>query len=372
MRFAITTKLFIGFLCIIALNSVYIIIANRINDVNSFVDILKNTNEVKNRLLRLKTLHRIQGPSIISYQKVGMQESIENFRSINRDIVYLIDTIKCKIDSISVIDTRLASKTYQGSNPAVGTHMSGFMSAIISYTSSYSALFEKLVSLRDSLHSTLAVSNEKNITDTLDNIEDKVTLELDNAETITNEQTVRLIRAISNDINDAKKTTIIILVCLTFFSIIFSLIFSRTITNSLRRLKESATRIGKSDFDINPMGFPNDETGDLAKAFFDMAVDLRNKQKELIKSKRLAAIGEVVASVNHEINNPLMIISGNAQFLEMSMDGYPNEMKERVKTIIEESERISQITRKLREIRNPVSEDYTPGGGQMIDLEKSL
>jgi HAMP domain-containing protein len=372
MRFTITTKLFIGFLCIIALNSVYIIIANRINDVNSFVDILKHTNEVKNRLLRLKTLHRIQGPSIISYQKIGMQESVENFRSINRDIVSLIDTIKCIIDSISVIDTRLASKTHHGSNPAVGTDMSGFMSAIISYTSSYSVLFEKLVSMRDSLHSTLSVSNEKNITDTLDNIEDKVTLELDNAETITNEQTVRLIRAISNDINDAKKATIIILAGLTFFSIIFSLIFSRTITNSLRRLKESATRIGKSDFDINPMGFPNDETGDLAKAFFDMAVDLRNKQKELIKSKRLAAIGEVVASVNHEINNPLMIISGNAQFLEMSMDGYPNELKERVKTIIEESERISQITRKLRELRNPVSEDYTPGGGQMIDLEKSL
>jgi nitrogen-specific signal transduction histidine kinase len=79
----------------------------------------------------------------------------------------------------------------------------------------------------------------------------------------------------------------------------------------------------------------------------------------------------VVASVNHEINNPLMIISGNAQFLEMSMDRFPDEMKERVRIILEETERISKVTKKLREIKNPVVEDYTSSGEQMINLEKS-
>jgi hypothetical protein len=66
-----------------------------------------------------------------------------------------------------------------------------------------------------------------------------------------------------------------------------------------------------------------------------------------------------------------MIISGNAQFLEMTMDGYPLEMRERVQTILEETERISKVTRKLREIKNPVVEDYTSSGEQMINLDKS-
>jgi nitrogen fixation/metabolism regulation signal transduction histidine kinase len=151
----------------------------------------------------------------------------------------------------------------------------------------------------------------------------------------------------------------------------FAFIFSRGFTNSMRRLKESAGAIGKGKFDFNPTGYPHDEIGDLAKAFFEMSTDLKTAQEELVKSRRLAAIGEVVASVNHEINNPLMIISGNAQFLEMSMTGYPPEMKERVKTILEETERISNVTRKLREIKNPVVEDYTASGEQMINLDKS-
>jgi signal transduction histidine kinase len=155
------------------------------------------------------------------------------------------------------------------------------------------------------------------------------------------------------------------------FSVVFGFFFSRAITNSLRRLRLSASTIGKGDFDFNPGGYPKDEIGDLASAFFEMASDLKRAQEELIKSKRLAAIGQIVASVNHEINNPLMIISGNAQFLEMSLENSPQEMKDRVRAILEETERISQVTKKLREIKNPVVEDYTSSGEQMINLDKS-
>jgi nitrogen fixation/metabolism regulation signal transduction histidine kinase len=165
--------------------------------------------------------------------------------------------------------------------------------------------------------------------------------------------------------------TIIILVIVILVALGFALFFSRALTNSLRRLKESASVIGKGDFSFDTSGYPTDEIGDLASAFHDMAADLKKTQEELVKSKRLAAIGEVVASVNHEINNPLMIISGNAQFLEMSMKDYPDEMKERVKVILEETDRISAVTRKMRDIKNPIVEEYTSSGEQMINLDKS-
>ena len=53
------------------------------------------------------------------------------------------------------------------------------------------------------------------------------------------------------------------------------------------------------------------------------------------------------------------------------MKDYPEEMKERVRVILEETERISNVTKKLREIRNPVAEDYTSSGEQMINLDRS-
>jgi signal transduction histidine kinase len=42
---------------------------------------------------------------------------------------------------------------------------------------------------------------------------------------------------------------------------------------------------------------------------------LRRAQEQLVQSAKLAAIGELAASVAHELNNPLMVISGRAQLL---------------------------------------------------------
>ena len=371
LRFTIATKLFLGFLCVIGLNAVYFVIVNRIESANTMVEILKRENDVKTLLLRLKTLHRVQGPSVISYEKIGLRESVENFRSINRNIIMLIDTIVRDLDSISRIDPvqQFKPQNLRDTGLPVVSRMVEVIRSISLNNNKYASLFDSLVAAR--INKSAGADENARIA-LLDTAERAVAAGIDSAESRISRLSEICIWDISSIISEVKNVTMFIVFIVTVFSLVFGLIFSRTITNSLRLLKESATQIGKADFDIDPRGFRNDEIGDLATAFFNMAVDLRSKQGELIKSKRLAAIGEVVASVNHEINNPLMIISGNAQFLEMSMDGYPDEMKERVQAILEETRRISQVTRKLREIKNPVSEDYTSGGGHMIDLNKSL
>jgi len=42
---------------------------------------------------------------------------------------------------------------------------------------------------------------------------------------------------------------------------------------------------------------------------------LRRTQQSLVQSAKLAAIGELAASVAHEINNPLTVIIGSSQLL---------------------------------------------------------
>jgi phosphoglycerate-specific signal transduction histidine kinase len=371
MRLNIASKLFIGFICVILLNAFFFVIVSQIDNVNRIVNILRSQNEVKNNLIRLKTLHRIQGPSILSFQSIGRQESVDDFNGIHVTIRRLIDSIQQQVDSIKSLDSCLVSKGRSTRNIEAVARTTGLLHRIGSNDAHYSGLFGQFVELRQLVETPQSEKSKSMLMDSINQTETLITTELDSAENFLSEQTNIRIKDIGYDVTNIKKVTIFILTGITLFSILFAFIFSGTITNSLRRLKDSASQIGKADFNINPQGYPNDEIGDLATAFFDMAVDLRNKQEEVIKSKRLAAIGEIVASVNHEINNPLMIISGNAQFLEMSMETFPDDMKERVRTILEETDRISQVTKKLREIKNLVTEDYTRSGEQMINLEKS-
>ena len=369
MRISITLKLFIGFLVVIFLNVFFFVIVSKTENVNSITRILKRQNEIKNDMLRLKTLHRVQGPSVISFDRLGRSESVQNFREINNKITGLFDSINFKIDSILAIDSTLLQEIrYNQSNSAIYS-LKMLVETIYLYNNLYANMFDSIVSARK------APFDEKKVKvwkDVLNEADIKLTTALDSAETILDEQTNLRIKDVEIRVSNVKQVTIFIIAGVTLFAIVFGFLFSRAISNSMRRLKESAGTIGKGNFNFDPSGYPNDEIGDLATAFFEMSVDLKNTQEELIRSKRLAAIGEVVASVNHEINNPLMIISGNAQFLEIIMEKYPEEMKERVRTILEETERISQVTRKLREIKNPVVEDYTSSGEQMINLDKSV
>lgn len=367
MRISIAPKLFIGFLVVIFLNVFFFVIVSKMENVNTITRILKKQNEIKNDILRLKTLHRVQGPSIISYEKIGHPQSVQNFRETSQKITILYDSICQKFDSILSIDSAVIVETiYNQSYCGSLLPLKAALDTIKIFNSIYSNMFDSIVMGKPSGNS--RVPTWKNV---LNDADYRLTSALDTAENIIDNQTNLRIKDVESRVNNVKQITIAIIAGVTLFAFIFGLIFSRYITNALRRLKESASTIGRGDFNVVPSGYPNDEIGDLATAFFEMAIDLKNTQEELIRSKRLAAIGEVVASVNHEINNPLMIISGNAQFLEMIMEGYPKEMLERIHTILEETERISRVTRKLREIKNPVVEDYTSSGEQMINLDKS-
>lgn len=372
MKLSISVKLFIGFLVVIFLNVFFVVVVSKLSDLNTIVNILKRQTEVKNALLRISALHANQSRNYLIYENLRRRESIDNFRDATKDIHHLLDTVMASLDAIRATDTI----TGAGSEPAESREkltqlISSVSGNLKHHHGTYVGAFENLVHLDEEAFSANRVQKSKMTTDIIAESSDSLTSELRNSQALLDEETGIRIRDIDSRIQGVKRLTLAILVGMSIFALLFAFFFSRAITLSLRKLKLSARLIAKGNFDFDPAGYPRDEIGELAKALFDMAYDLKNAQEELVKSKRLAAIGEVIASVNHEINNPLMIISGNAQFLEMSMEGYPADLRERLKAIIEETERISRVTRKLREIKNPVVEDYTSSGEQMINLDKS-
>ncbi|MCM0082725.1 ATP-binding protein [Geomonas sp. Red32] len=73
---------------------------------------------------------------------------------------------------------------------------------------------------------------------------------------------------------------------------------------------------------------------------------LLQTKEELLRVEKLAAIGELAAGVAHEINNPMAIIRGNTELLQLSIDeDDPN--REEVETIFAQVKRVERIVTNL-------------------------
>ena len=73
--------------------------------------------------------------------------------------------------------------------------------------------------------------------------------------------------------------------------------------------------------------------------------DQRRAESQLQQAERLAALGQLVSGVAHEINNPAAIISGFAQ--TMMLDEMKADHREMVEMIYDEAGRIGKITQNL-------------------------
>lgn len=97
-----------------------------------------------------------------------------------------------------------------------------------------------------------------------------------------------------------------------------------------------------------------------------------NKFSEYEKgeSRRISAVLETAVAVNHAINNPLVPILGNAQFLLQDERIVDEDIRRRLRIIVKNALRIREITQKLANIHYPVSKEYLKGT-RMLDIDAS-
>jgi len=135
---------------------------------------------------------------------------------------------------------------------------------------------------------------------------------------------------------------------------------SDRLARPIKELEALAGRVAAGERGVTIASNSEDEIGDLANAFNRMSAALTGQeeeirglnrgleqkvqqrtaeleeknalllqaQQELVRVEKLAAIGELAAGVAHEINNPLAIIRGNAELLQMSLADDSSQQEE--------------------------------------------
>ena len=177
--------------------------------------------------------------------------------------------------------------------------------------------------------------------------------------------------SLRNSVGRAKDRLIYSLLLLLAMVGYVAIILKWKILDPMKTLKAGVVEIGKGDLGHQVQVKTQNEIGELAAVFNRMSVQLDQKRNAEVRLKRLEAIEQIVRSVNHEINNPLMIISGNAEYLLAILENSDEGVKSKLNSIVSEVRRIFMVTQRLKEIKEPVTENYIGTKDQMIDLLRS-
>ncbi|MFL6436319.1 MAG: PAS domain S-box protein [Terriglobales bacterium] len=116
--------------------------------------------------------------------------------------------------------------------------------------------------------------------------------------------------------------------------------------------------IGSFSINLSPMRTARDEVNTVVAVMNDIT-DVAMLQTKLVHTEKMAAVGQLVSGVAHEVNNPLTAIMGFADLL-LENPELASDIKDHLRVIVHESQRTREIVQNLLSFARPTIPNRQP------------
>jgi signal transduction histidine kinase len=160
-------------------------------------------------------------------------------------------------------------------------------------------------------------------------------------------------------------------------ALLMGLLLTRTITQPITRLTKAVEVLAKGDTNIDVPGIGRgDEIGAMAAAaqvFRDSIIERQRALAELTHVNRIATMGQLAASIAHEINQPISAIAINAGAAENFLRTEPPSVetaRQIVAQMAGDSKRAGDIVQRIRALyrKEAISKDLFDVNGAILDV----
>jgi len=107
-----------------------------------------------------------------------------------------------------------------------------------------------------------------------------------------------------------------IILCMALLIVVIGRVLSQRVVRPLKEMESSVAAISANRRETLSAPSNDREILSIIAAFNHMLMELDLRQKSLMRSERLAALGTMLSGVAHELNNPLSNISTSCQILQ--------------------------------------------------------
>jgi two-component system, NtrC family, sensor kinase len=140
-------------------------------------------------------------------------------------------------------------------------------------------------------------------------------------------------------------------------------VLTRLVVRPLQTMQTETTRVGKGEWEHRIQTSGPREISALADALNQMTSSLLLQREQLIRTEKLASVGQLAAGVAHEIGNPLAAVLGYAEILRSEMTAAGGgvmtaaERLDALDRVKAETQRIHRIIQDLLEYSRPTREE---------------